>query len=512
MENKPIIHNPQHEQGTLRVAFISTEVAPFAKTGGLADVASALPKALSQQGAHVDILMPLYGHINTQAFGLRKLASEVQMEVPLGYYIEGVGVWQGTFPDSNIRVYFISHAWFFERANLYGDLTTGQDYSDNAARFTYFSRACLEVIKAFDLKPDIIHCNDYQTALIPAYLNLVYQDDPVFEHTATLYTIHNIQYQGRYPRETIDLINVGYENFYPTSPFEYFDQVNFMKAGLVYADLLNTVSKTYAREIQTPGEFDHGMEGVLQARSKELFGIVNGIDYDIWNPATDPLIPFPYNHDDLSGKIENKTALLSAFGLDASPDTPVIGIVSRLASQKGFDILGPCLDPILKQDVRVVVLGTGEARYHDLFNWIAAVYPEKIGVKLTFDNQLAHLIEAGSDMFLMPSQYEPCGLNQLYSLRYGTLPIVRKTGGLADTVRAYNSKEDEGTGFVFHAYTSEALLSTVNRALETYRDHPAIWQAMRRRGMQEDFSWETSAAAYMDLYYKALRKKGVERY
>lgn len=248
------------------------------------------------------------------------------------------------------------------------------------------------------------------------------------------------------------------------------------------------------------------MEGVLQARSKELFGIVNGIDCDVWNPATDPLIPAHYHHDDLSGKMENKAALLSAFGLDASPDTPVIGVISRLASQKGFDIMGPCLDPILKQEVPMVVPGTGEARYHDLFNWIAAIYPDKIAVKLTFDNRLAHLIEAGSDLFLMPFHYEPCGLNQLYSLRYGTLPVVRETGGLADTVKDYDGKRDEGTGFVFRDYTSEALLSAVTRALDVYHNQPTIWQAMMRRAMQEDFSWDIAAKAYVGLYEKTIRK------
>jgi starch synthase len=491
----------------MRVVFIATEAEPYAKTGGLADVAGALPRALETLGVHVDLIMPRYGFIDAHAHGLKKLTARTVMRVPLGYHTEGVGVWRAVLPGSAVRVYFIEHFWFFDRPGLYGDPATASDYSDNPVRYAYFSRASLEVIRAFRLRPDLIHCNDYQTALVPAYMHLAYRNDPAFAGVATLYTIHNMQYQGRYPREAMGVIAIGYEHFYPGSPFEYWDQVNFMKAGLVYADALNTVSPRYAQEIQRSSELGHGLDGVLRARSADLHGILNGIDYAVWNPAADPLIPHPYDADHPSGKAANKAALLAAFGLQGAPETPVIGIVSRLASQKGFDILGPCLGPLLQTDVRMVVLGTGEPRYHDMFRWAAGAYPDKIGVKLTFDNRLAHLIEAGADLFLMPSLYEPCGLSQLYSLRYGTLPVVRETGGLADTVRDYDAQRDAGTGFVFRDYTPDALLGAVRRALDVYRRRPAAWRAMMRRAMTGDFSWTASAKRYLALYEQTVGKK-----
>lgn len=491
----------------MRIVYIATEVVPYAKTGGLADVAGALPKALAELGVHVDIILPKYPFIDQKTYGLEKLSSDTIMTVPMGYGNEGVGVWGAILPDSTIRVYFVEHFWFFDRPGLYVDPITSDDYSDNAARFAYLSRASLEIIKAFDLQPDVIHCNDYQTALVPAYLKLAYADDPVFADVATLYTIHNIQYQGRYPREAMGVLSIGDEHFYPGSPFECWGEVNLMKVGLEYADLLNTVSPRYAEEIQRSLEDGHVLDGVLRSRSDDLYGIVNGIDYMVWNPARDPLIPYPYDADDFSGKARNKAALLTAFGLEASPETPVIGIVSRLASQKGFDIIGPALDTLLKLDLRIVVLGTGDQRYHDLFEWIQLIHPERIGIRLTFDDRLAHLIEAGADLFLMPSQFEPCGLNQLYSLRYGTLPVVRETGGLADTVRPYHPTQDTGTGFVFQDYTPEALLDTLLQALTLYRNQPDIWRAMMRRAMAEDFSWTASANQYLGLYEKANRQK-----
>ncbi|MBM3262776.1 MAG: glycogen synthase GlgA [candidate division Zixibacteria bacterium] len=491
----------------MRIVFLSTEVAPYAKTGGLADVAAALPVALGMLGHHVNIFLPKYGFISEKTHGLRKLSTDVVMRVPVGYATEGVGVWTTDTTDTNVRVYFIEHFWFFNRAGLYVDPRTTQDYSDNPARFAYLCRAVLETIRALKLDPDVIHCNDYQTALTPAYLNMAYTADPALSSTATLYTIHNMQYQGRFPRDIMGVINIGYEHFYPGSAFEYWEQVNFMKAGLTFADVLNTVSPRYAQEIQHSSEYGHGLEGVLRSRSDDLYGIINGIDYGVWNPRSDPLIPHPFDADDLTGKAHNKATLLYLFGLSAPPNTPVIGIVSRLASQKGLDLLGPVLSTLLESDLRMVVLGTGEPRYHDLFRWAAETYPDKIGVKLGFDDRLAHLIEAGADLFLMPSRFEPCGLNQLYSLRYGTLPIVRETGGLADTVLPYDPVQETGTGFSFSDYTSEALLGVVRQALDVYRHRPEVWQEMIRQAMREDFSWTASAKRYVELYEKAIAKK-----
>lgn len=491
----------------MRITLLTTEAVPFAKTGGLADVTGALPKALAGLGIHITLIMPKYGAIDTDQFGLTKVTLPSDLAIPLGHRTEKAGVWTATLPGASIPVYFVENDGFFDRPELYVDPATGTDYPDNAARFTFFSRAALQLITALELKPDVIHCNDYQTGLVPAYLNLIYNDDPVFSKIATLYSIHNLSYQGLYPRETMELIGIGYRHFYPMGPFEFWDRVNFMKAGAVYADILNTVSVRYAHEIQSTNEYGHGLEGVLRERSLDLYGIVNGIDYDIWNPETDPLIPAHYDHTDLSGKMKNKEALLKAFDLPVpSDDVPLVGMISRLVPQKGFDILAECLDTIVGLDMQLVILGTGMPEYHTALDRAAEKHPDKIGVRLTFDNQLAHLIEAGSDMFLMPSRYEPCGLNQLYSLRYGTLPVVRATGGLVDTIRDYNEMTGEGTGFVFQDYTAEALVNTLRRAIDIYRK-PRVRQRMMRHAMIEDFSWAASAKKYMALYERAVDKK-----
>jgi starch synthase len=335
----------------------------------------------------------------------------------------------------------------------------------------------------------------------------MYQDDPLFSKIATLYSIHNLSYQGLYPRKTMDLIGVGNKYFYPMGPFEFWDQVNFMKAGIVYADMLNTVSVQYAHEIQSDDEFGHGLEDVLRSRQGDLFGIVNGIDYDVWNPATDPLIAAQYDHADLSGKQQNKDALLKAFDLPVpSKNTPLVGMISRLVPQKGFDILTLCIDEMAELDMQLVILGTGMPEYHTLLKEAAKKYPDKIAVKLTFDNSLAHLIEAGADMFLMPSRYEPCGLNQLYSMRYGTLPVVRGTGGLADTVQSFTEKDEEGTGFVFSEYTPEAIIDTLRWAISVY-NRRTVWDTMVRRAMVENFSWTTAARIYVALYERAVKKR-----
>ncbi|MBI4550763.1 MAG: glycogen synthase, partial [Candidatus Latescibacteria bacterium] len=350
----------------MRITFLSPEVVPFAKTGGLADVAGALPKALAGLGLHVDVIMPKYGTIDTAKFGLTRVASPASFSVPVGSRTETASVWTAVLPGASVRVYFIEHAGYFDRAGLYVDPATGKDYPDNAARFIFFARAALGLIPALDLRPDVIHCNDYQTGLVPAYLKLRDQDDPALAHVATLYSIHNLSYQGLYPPETMPRIGLGDGLFYPMSPFEFWGRVNFMKAGLVYADVLNTVSERYAQEIQSTEEFGCGLEGVLRERSADLYGIVNGIDYDEWNPAHDPLIPSHYDLTDLSGKAKNKEAVLKEFGLPVSwGAVPLIGMVSRLAPQKGFDILAAGIDELMRLDLQLVILGTGMKEYHD---------------------------------------------------------------------------------------------------------------------------------------------------
>jgi len=387
------------------------------------------------------------------------------------------------------------------------DKATGFDYVDNDERFILFAQGTLEVLKALDWQPDIIHANDWQSALIPAYLKTLYAGDPFFSGTATVFSIHNIAYQGNFPKDSFAKTGVAKDLFYPTSPFEFWGNVNFLKVGISYADVLSTVSERYAVEIQSSSEFGFGLEGVLRTRNPDLYGIVNGIDYEEWSPEKDKFLPYHYSREDFSGKEKNKRALLEKSNLPkTSENVPLIGIISRLADQKGFDILTEASDKLLSLDLQMVILGTGEEKYHKLFKQMAKKHPQKISVNLRFDNTLAHLIEGGADMFLMPSRYEPCGLNQLYSLKYGTVPIVRETGGLADTIQDYNPDTGEGTGFVFKNYDSDELLEVVKRALQVYQSKE-VWTKLMKNGMQKDFSWQASARKYEELYQKALQKQ-----
>jgi starch synthase len=489
----------------LKILIVTPEAVPFAKTGGLADVTGSLPKALSGLGHQVKVILPKYKMVDETTFNLQEV-NVCLPEIGLGEKKEKIRLKDYRLTDSGIEYFFIINDKYYERDELYKDKTTGFDYADNDERFILFARGSLEVLKALNWQPDIIHANDWQSALIPAYLKTLYAGDSFFAGTATVFSVHNIAYQGNFPKDTFAKIGVAKELFYPTSPFEFWGNVNFLKVGISYADVLSTVSERYAVEIQASSEFGYGLEGVLRTRNADLYGIVNGIDYEEWSPEEDELIPFHYSEEDLSGKKKNKKALLEKCRLPkTSKNVPLIGIVSRLADQKGFDILAEISDQLLSLDLQIVILGTGEEKYHKLFKQMAKRYPQKISVNLRFDNNLAHLIEAGSDLFLMPSRYEPCGLNQLYSLKYGTVPIVRETGGLADTIQDYNPQTKEGTGFVFKNYDSDELLEVVKRALQVYEDKE-VWTKLMKDGMQKDFSWQASAKKYENLYQKALQK------
>jgi starch synthase len=413
-----------------------------------------------------------------------------------------VSVCETRMPQTCIETFFLGGGGYFQREGIYVDPKTKDAFPDDMLRWTFFMRAGLELLRRRGVRPDVIHCHDSHTALIPGLLETVFRDDPFFHRTGTLLTIHNLAYQGIFSKDVLEYAGIAAENFRPGSPFEYWGKVNFMKVGIESADLVNTVSETYAREIQTEHAYGYGLEGVLASRSDDLSGICNGIDYGEWNPEHDPLIPAHYSAGDLSGKRRCKAELLASFGLPpAGERVPLIGIISRLTDQKGFDLIGEAIDSMAKLDLQMVVLGTGQQKYHDLIQRISAAYPDRIAVRLEFNNPLAHQIEAGADMFLMPSKFEPCGLNQLYSLRYGTVPIVRATGGLADTVCNYEIAGEQGTGFSFRDYTTQAMLLAVKRALMVYSD-PIAWEELMLRCMAQDWSWQTSARKYMELYGK----------
>ena len=490
-------------QKKLKIMYISSEIAPFAKTGGLADVAGALPKILKEKEHDVRLFMPKYASINERKYTLREVIRLKDIKVPLGTKTVTASVKSAFLPDSKVQVYFVENKDYFNRSDLYIDPETNKDWPDNAERFIFFSRSALEILKILHWQPDIIHCNDWQTALIPLYLKTVLKDDPFFSETLTLLSIHNIAFQGIFENNILPLMGVSEDIHYKESPIDFWGKINFLKGGIVYADVINTVSKNYAKEIQKSDEFGRGLQFELKKRRKDLYGIVNGIDYSVWDPEIDKLITANYSRRDLSGKLENKKALVESLGLPFDENKAVIGTVSRLSDQKGFDLIAEALEDMFKMDVQYVLLGTGDEKYHKLFEKFAKKYPDKISINLKFDNQLAHQIEAGCDMFLMPSQFEPCGLNQLYSLKYGTIPIVRATGGLVDTVKNIDPDLKKGCGFVFKDYSVSSMLQEVRRAVEAFQDKDE-WRKLMSRAMKQDFSWYVSAEKYEQLYEKLV--------
>jgi starch synthase len=489
----------------LKILLASPEAVPYAKTGGLADVAGALPKALKAMGHDVKLVMPLYAQVDKDKFQL-KVISSGSLSAQIAGRVENFNLYEDTREERDFDAWFIDNPGFFDRPELYRDPKTGKDWADNDERFAFFSRAILESCRKTGFMPHVIHANDWQSGLVPAFLkvNSAYSD---FAGVATLLSIHNIAYQGNFPSESFAKLGLDESLFIPGQGFEFWSYLSYLKAGLWYADILNTVSPTYAREVQSSAEYGYGFEGILKDRTKDLYGVLNGIDDDIWNPAKDDLIPAKFTPDNLTGKTKCKAALRKKTTLPAvRREVPIIGIISRLADQKGFDLIAEVADEILGLDIQIVVLGTGDQKYHDLFTALQKKYPKKLSVTLGFDNALAHLIEAGSDMFLMPSRYEPCGLNQMYSLKYGTIPIVRETGGLADTIQNANPSRSTGNGFTFRNYDSREMLSAIKFAVEVFRDKN-IWEVMMLRGMRQDFSWTASAEKYVELYRKAVEKK-----
>lgn len=464
---------------------VSSEAAPLAKTGGLADVVGALPAALQSFGDRAAVVIPRYASIDLR--GARRVYDSLPVYLGTKRYDTAVYRAAEEFP-----FYLIDCPPLFDRKGIYGE--AGIDYPDNHIRFAVLCRAAIGVARNL-FHCDILHCHDWQAGLVPAYLKSTYASDPTFFGAKTLFTIHNLGYQGLFPPAAIAEAGIDPALYHPGG-VEFFRQVSYIKAGIEFADALNTVSPTYAREIQTP-ELGFGLDGVLHARARVLSGILNGVDYREWSPDVDPLLPAHFSAEDLSGKSICKEHLLREFGLPADGmDRPLIGIVSRFTNQKGADLIEAAAGDIVDSGAYLVALGSGEPEFEDLFRGMAAEYRGHIAVHVGFDNRLAHLVEAGADLFLMPSRYEPCGLNQVYSLRYGTVPVVRATGGLDDTI-------DDETGFKFAAYSAEALLSAVREALAAYGDR-AAWREKMRLGMRRDFSWNTSAAQYSALYRRLL--------
>ncbi len=483
----------------MRVCFVTSECVPYAKTGGLADVAGSLPKALAEAGCEVKIVMPLYGSIRTLDHGLSFSSDLSELSVDVAGRQVGFYAWHGKLPGSNVDVHFIDCPTYYHRGGLY------TSDGDEDERFLMLQRAAIAIMQRYSWSPDVIHCNDWHTALLPTLLREQYSWDRLFDRTATILTIHNIGYQGRFSPSSAGAAGLSSTGFYPGGPYEFQGSFSFLKTGLLYADAITTVSDTYAREIQS-SEHGAGLDPILRARSNDLFGVLNGIDVDVWNPSKDKEIQRTYSARSLERKLENKRALLDEMRLPFDERVPVIGIVSRLTVQKGLELLEPILQALASIPCQLVVLGSGEDRYEDFFRFAAGSLPHLVSFYPGYNDGLAHRITAGADMFLMPSRYEPCGMNQMYSLRYGTVPIVRKTGGLADTVFDYHEFHGEGNGFSFVDFASHGLLDAVRRACGLFQDK-ARWTEVQKRGMKGDFSWKRSAARYLEIYASSQSRR-----
>ena len=484
----------------MRILTVASEAVPFAKTGGLADVIGALPTALARLGHDVDVVMPRYR-------GITAGERTGSVTVRLGGQAADAEIW--IEERGRVRTVFVDRAEYFDRDYLYG--TAGQDYPDNPERFAFLAIAALEWAAASQPRYDVVHGHDWQAGLVPMLLQTG-RAPAALADTPAVFTIHNLAYQGVFDASWLPRLGFGW-NLMRIDALEYWGRISYLKSGLMFSRMITTVSPQYAREIQTP-EYGFGFDGILRYRSNDVVGILNGIDYDQWDPARDPHVPEPFDAGNTAGKQAAKRAVLERFGLPVDEATlarPLVGLISRMVDQKGFDLLAALADQLATLDASFVLLGSGERRYEDLWLGLAARHPDRIGTRIGFDEPLSHLIEAGADLFLMPSRFEPCGLNQMYSLRYGTVPVVRAVGGLDDTVRNFNPRTGTGTGFTFDEYSPQALLNTLRWALGIFPDR-AIWQRIQREGMQQDFSWDASARQYVKVYEQAIgRDDGIRK-
>ena len=481
----------------MHIAFAASECVPFSKTGGLADVIGALPPALVHLGHKATVFLPRYRQ--TQLDNPRTVIPSIT--VPFDDRYRFCSVLDGGV-RSGVQFYFIEYPPFFDRDALYG--TALGDYHDNAERFALFSRAVLEATKILGA-PDVLHCHDWQTALMPILLKTLYDEDPAFATVPCVFTIHNLGYQGLFPPEILPLLMLPWDLF-TMSKLEFYGKVNFLKGAISMADFITTVSRKYSQEIQT-AEYGFGLEGVLRARGNTIAGILNAVDYESWNPETDPHIAAKYSAADLSGKAKCKADLLKEVGMAQDTQLPVVGIVSRFVAQKGFDLVQQVGDRLALEELILVVLGSGQREYEDMFRRLSKQFPQKVAARIAYDDPLAHKIEAGSDLYLMPSHYEPCGMNQIYSMKYGTVPVVRATGGLDDTVEQFDPRTMKGTGFKFREYSGEVMLDTLRTAIGLYRSDQNAWRALMRNGMAQDYSWPNSAREYLKVYERARQIK-----
>lgn len=474
-------------EGSMKVVFFSPEVVPFATTGGLGDVCGALPLALEKLGIDITIFMPYYRVVNRFQKTLRRIEEEAF----------------NTTIGQNVQVYFIKNDAFFDREGIYGN-NLGE-YPDNLERFEFFCARSLELLKKLNLQVDVLHCHDWQTCLIPAYLKFLYGDDPFFKDVKSVLTIHNMAYQGVFAKEEFSKLKLG-ENFFTLEGFEFYHHLNLLKGGIIFSDMVTTVSQTYACEIQRP-PLDCGLEGVLLKRKNPVVGILNGLDYDRWNPSTDSSITKTYSSQNIEDKVLNKKQLQQDLNLPQESDVPLFGFVGRLSHQKGLDLLFKAMPELMKLDLQIVFLGIGEEKYHQFLEEAVRKYPQKLAALLEFDEAMAHRIYAGCDLFLMPSLYEPCGLSQMISLRYGTIPLVHKTGGLTDTIVDFDS--ENGNGFVFEEYSEAQLIGTIQKALKIFHNRP-LFSKLVKKSMTYDFSWEKSAGEYKKVY-ESLKEPNLQR-
>jgi starch synthase len=488
----------------MKIAFITSEAYPYAKTGGLADVSHALPLALAERGHDVRLIMPRYYAIDRDRFGLR--LSYAPLGVPMGNGEKWAALFESDFLGA-VKTIFIEHDRYFGRDGLYDD--GDRAYDDNAERFIFFSHAAIRGLRYLNFKPDIIHCNDWQTGLIPVYLNTMYAGDPFFSAAASIMTVHNAGYQGVFPKEAFYMTGLGEELFTPEG-IEFFNQINFLKGGILFADAASTVSIKYARELQT-AEFGYDIAGVFRKISGRFFGITNGVDYEKWDPRTDALIPERYSPEKMSGKAKCKAVIQERMGLPREPKVPLLGTISRITHQKGMDVLAQALPLLLADEqAQFIILGQGEDWIKGMMEQVARMFPGRVGIYWGYDEGLSHLIEAGLDIFIMPSRYEPCGLNQMYSMRYGTIPVVRATGGLDDTVEEWDSVLHAGNGFKFGELTVETVYRKLRQVLKAYRSE-TLWKRIRSNAMSYTYSWYDAAGHYERLYAAIIDKRNAEK-
>ncbi len=486
---------------SLNICFVTSELYPYAKTGGLADVSASLPLSLKENGHDIRLMIPKYKSISERKYTIREVIRLKDISVTGGKEELLFSAKTAFIPDSKVHIYFLENKELFDRNGLYVDSVTGKDFSDNLKRFALFSKAVLETLKTLHWTPDIIHCNDWQSALIPVFLKFDPEYEEIFAKTKTVLTLHNLAYQGIFAMKDKDVLNLPDELFAKDGLLEWYGKINLLKGGIMAADFLTTVSPTYAEEISTDPDYGYGLETILANRKSDLKGILNGANYNIWNPEVDSRIAVRYNKDLLHLKNENKKVLCRYCNFSYEKDQPIIGMVSRFDNQKGLDIILDIIEKLMKEDLKLVMLTSGNHELIDTYKKLSKKYKDKFYFENKLNDQLSHLIEGGADIFLMPSKFEPCGLNQIYSLKYGTLPLVRKTGGLADTVTDVDVDLENGTGFVFEKYDPEVLFAKIIKACDFYRTEPELWKKWQKNGMQKDFSWNSSAKEYIDVYF-----------